>query len=249
MMGTLKREEISNLCEVAQTAGIASSRDALLSGLSTWVIAGMKTDATPAAQLLLDLTDLNERDEGTAIAIWLANAVRLSGGRKEATTFQEALDGLWSRLPDPSGLGDPRHGPTRIYVTSDLLALTLPVQVDLAAPAGVVLDRIIEARRLPRSVHYEDRIGLRLKYWLSARHRILERAEPLDAYGVRAGDVLSLVTKSEPFAGADPIQGALHDVTFRKAGGLAGDERERELIRDAFERAGLIGDRAAKRRS
>jgi hypothetical protein len=249
-MGILPHEEILKLHEAAVAAALAPDRAALLAGLDPRLVAGLKGASSPAATLLRDLTDLNALHDGASLAIWLANAARLSAGRMETSTFEEALDKL--RAPDPgrpvragqSTLCDLRHGPTRLYVTSELWDVTCPLQADLAVPAGLLLERILEALRLPRSLQHDDRAGVRFKYSLSVRGLTLARAEPLSDQGIHAGDVLWLVTKLVPFAGTEPVEGLMQAAMFRGGGDLERDEADRERIRDAFRRAGLLGGRA-----
>jgi Effector-associated domain 5 len=258
-MSILSHEEILTLHKAAEAAGLAPLRTTLLAGLDPQIVSSIAEGSTAAAGLLHDLTHLNALDGGAALVVWLANAVRLSGGRTQISTFEEALDRLQARSPgvpparaeaqdanrpvratEPA-LCAPHHGPTRIYVTSELWDVTLPLQADLAAPAGLVLDRIIEACRLPRSVQHDDRVGFRLNYSLSVRDRALGRSEPLGAQGIDAGDVLSLVTKIMPFAGATPVEGEMGTVSFRRSGDSPRNEADRARIRDVFRRAGLLG--------
>jgi hypothetical protein len=141
----------------------------------------------------------------------------------------------------PPALGDPRHGPVRLYVTSELWDVTLPLHADLTAPAGVILDRIIEALRLPRSLQHQDRVGVRFKYSLSVRGRTLARAEPLEEQRIHEGEVLWLVTKLLPFAGIEPAEGSMEGAMFRGGGDSDRDEADRERIMGVFRRADLLG--------
>jgi hypothetical protein len=141
-------------------------------------------------------------------------------------------------------LDDPRFGATRLFVTSDLWDQTRPVQADLAAPAGVILDRVVAGLGLPATLDHGGRVGVRLKYTLSARGRTLARAEPLRDQEVGEGDVLSLVTKVLPFAGADPFEGSMGGAMFRGGRDEDREEADRELLRGVFRRAGLLGGSA-----
>jgi hypothetical protein len=207
----------------------------------------------PELRALLDELFPTDTDlEAFCVDHFPAVARRFAGGMevKQKQTLllthadPEPLTALLLGLRDPSRpppLGDPRHGPARLHVTSDLWDMTLPLQADLAAPAGVLLDRVIEALRLPRSVQHDDRIGFRLKFSLSARDGTLSRSEPLREQGVHEGDTLWLNTKYLPFAGAEPVEGAMESALFRGRGDRDREEAERERIREVFRHAGLLG--------
>lgn len=80
----------------AVSAGLASSRVALLAGISHAFVASLPTAASPGEQLLLDLHHLNDVDRllngQQPIASWLQNAALLAGPRREAAVFREALE-------------------------------------------------------------------------------------------------------------------------------------------------------------
>jgi hypothetical protein len=96
---------------------------------------------------LLDLTDLNDRRDGAALAVWLANAVALSGGTPEAAAFEKALERLRGRETDrldqgatASSLPADRPDPTsRTSVSPNLPEPPPPAKLSPSATTAVVI--------------------------------------------------------------------------------------------------------------
>jgi hypothetical protein len=71
-----------------------------------------------------------------------------------------ARGGVYHRLPG-------RERASMVYVSSDAFGITVPVPVDLNAPAACVLDRVVARDALPRRWEYGDgKIGVRFTYTL-----------------------------------------------------------------------------------
>lgn len=99
----LTEELLDEVYEAAMAAGLASSRDALLSGLGDYA-ATLERHTTPAAQIRGDLGRMNaETDplvDGTnPLARWLKNASQFVGPRRQQEVFQRALAELLRRIP------------------------------------------------------------------------------------------------------------------------------------------------------
>jgi hypothetical protein len=102
-----------------------------------------------------------------------------------------------------------------VYVTSEAFGITVPVKADLDAPAGVLLDRIVDRARLPKVWQYEGRIGVRFSYTLMNGEQELDRGRPFSAQNVVDKSVLWLKTRMSPFSDAAPMEGSLTAMTFR----------------------------------
>jgi len=61
---------------------------------------------------------------------------------------------------------NPERGSATIYITSEYFGITVPLDADLDTPAGVYLDRILNDFKLPRTLDYEGRGGVRYGYRL-----------------------------------------------------------------------------------
>jgi hypothetical protein len=88
----LHRDAILATLDAAITVGLTASRDALLGGVHSAVVAGLPRVGRDAEQTLSDLDHLNamgELPDGTRpLAIWLQNAAALARPRCEAMVFQ-----------------------------------------------------------------------------------------------------------------------------------------------------------------
>lgn len=108
-MGVLSRRDLLELYEAALSCGLADSRRALLVNLDHKLVASLRQEDNPAAQILSDLAFLNRqqaRIEGALpLAVWLENAVALTPLLPEADVFRRALAccGRLRHLPSPSG--------------------------------------------------------------------------------------------------------------------------------------------------
>jgi hypothetical protein len=95
---------IRELHAAAVSSGLVRSRDALLSGVDNRVVAGLPAAANPAAQLLVDLHELNTigalADATVPLHTWLANAAHLAGLQREAALFEHHRDRL-APAPEP----------------------------------------------------------------------------------------------------------------------------------------------------
>jgi len=100
-------KRILDLHNTALSAGLASRRAGLLTGLPQSVIASLPAASTPSEQLLSDLgalSDAAELTDGTVpLIIWLTNAIMLTGSRAESVELQRALAqvGNTSRTTSP----------------------------------------------------------------------------------------------------------------------------------------------------
>jgi hypothetical protein len=141
-----------------------------------------------------------------------------------------------------SKIGQPEDsGPNTVYVTSEAFGITVPVRVDLNAPAGLMLDRIITRAALPKVLQYEGRIGVRFTYTLMNGEEELDRAKSLAQQGVADRSVVWLKTRMTQFSDAAPLEGSVLNVTFRKAMFEASDPMigAREEYRAAIRQAHL----------
>jgi hypothetical protein len=137
---------------------------------------------------------------------------------------------LWRDDSTAAEMSDRRIGPANVpleedkngetvYITSDLFALTMPLQLDLTLPVGIHLDRLITYLKLPRQFDYEGRLGIRYEYRLVQDGTALVRGKSLAIQGVKYGSILWLEVEMMPFAAITPTQGELVSATFR------GDEK------------------------
>jgi hypothetical protein len=102
-----------------------------------------------------------------------------------------------------------------VYVTSDLFGVTVPVSIDLSAPAGVVMLDVRERLSLPTSMDHQGQIGIRFDYRLVLDKTPLDPSRPLAEQGVKPKSVLWLECTMRPFANRPPQSGRLEAVTFR----------------------------------
>lgn len=107
--------------------------------------------------------------------------------------------------------------PNTVYVTSEAFGITVPVRLDLNAPAGLLLDRILARASLPKVWQYEGRIGVRFTYTLMNGQQGLERAQSLAAQNVADRSVVWLKTRMAQFSEVEPMEGSTLDVTMRDA--------------------------------
>jgi hypothetical protein len=131
--------------------------------------------------------------------------------------------------------GDP------IYVTSELFQLTVPLKVVLSAPAGVLLDRVVQQLNLPRQHDIKGAIGVRYEYRLASSGRSLARNESLASQDVRPQAILWLEIEMTPFATRSLVHGAAKPVIVRgefDERGQALDDA-RQFLKRAIGRAGL----------
>lgn len=87
--------QILRVHAAAIATGLAAKRDALLAGLSRRLVADLRSDSSPDAQLLGDLDHLNDcgrlPDGSIPLQTWLENAVALCAPRAEVEVFREVL--------------------------------------------------------------------------------------------------------------------------------------------------------------
>lgn len=95
-MGTLQHSEILKLHGAVLSSGLVDSREALLAGVQGNFIAGLASAATPSAQILRDLTALNEagtlQDGSIPLELWLRNAIQLAGPLTASAIFRKTLN-------------------------------------------------------------------------------------------------------------------------------------------------------------
>jgi hypothetical protein len=89
------------LHSAAIDAKLESSRDALMSGINSAHVASIPRDATPSAQLLLDLRGhcVELADGSVPLKTWLKNALSIAGERLDVTCFKQALTVLGYLIP------------------------------------------------------------------------------------------------------------------------------------------------------
>jgi hypothetical protein len=114
-MSLLPRALILRLQEAAVKARL--HRETLLGGINPRFRAGLPETPNLAAQLLSDLSGLNEAerllDGSVPLAQWLENAIALAGARVESDVFREALDAL-NPTPHKTAPTPPKAGPVKI---------------------------------------------------------------------------------------------------------------------------------------
>jgi hypothetical protein len=88
--------EILRVHEAAIDAGLARSREVLLGGIDPGFRETLRVVADPGAQILSDLTVINETGQladGTVpLWLWLDNAISLAGPRTQAATFRRVRE-------------------------------------------------------------------------------------------------------------------------------------------------------------
>lgn len=104
-----------------------------------------------------------------------------------------------------------------LYVSSELFGVTVPVQINLASPAGVVLLDLTERLSLPKSLSHQGQIGVRFEYRLLHEGHALDADTPLSNQAVKVGSVLKLECTMRPFAATAPVAGKLDALIFRGA--------------------------------
>jgi len=137
-----------------------------------------------------------------------------------------------------AGVAVPNHpepGSATIYVTSEYFGITVPLDADLDTPAGVYLDRILNDFKLPRTLDYEGRGGVRYGYRLMNTNRPLDRSIPLAGQDVKNKSILWLETTITPYAQSVPLQGTLRPTVFR------GRRSPEEDSRATLEALGALG--------
>ncbi len=122
-----------------------------------------------------------------------------------------------------------------VYVTSDLFGITSPWQVDLDAPAGLLLDEVTTATKLPTSLEHEGRVGLRFDYRLTVDDQRLERTQSLAAQGVEPKNVLWIESEIRMFTPDSDRPAGI----FRGSGDEDGVEEARALLLSRIDEAGL----------
>lgn len=126
-----------------------------------------------------------------------------------------------------------------IYITSEAFGITAPLKVELHAPAGLLLDRVVAGFRLPKIWHHEGRIGVRFTYSLVNGDRVLDRAKALGEQDVGASAVLWLKTQMTQFSEAEPVAGSIGSATFRGQSGADALREARRQYLSAVRAAGL----------
>jgi hypothetical protein len=108
-MTILRHQRILAIHQAALRAGLMGRRAALLVGIHRGIVHGITRASTSGDQLLVDLSELNDArllEDGTApLGQWLENALHLGEARREASTFQEALD-LVKSFQDAEGVDE-----------------------------------------------------------------------------------------------------------------------------------------------
>ncbi|MEO5730111.1 MAG: hypothetical protein ABI134_30235, partial [Byssovorax sp.] len=127
---------IRELHAAALSADLARSRDALMVGIDGRFVAALSLEASPGAQVLVDLDALNKAGalaDGTVpLQIWLANAEHLAGIRVEAAVFARILGRMAAATPArarPVAV-EPRFDALPVERLLDALGNLLPAQLD-----------------------------------------------------------------------------------------------------------------------
>jgi hypothetical protein len=154
-----------------------------------------------APRLRVDLFPDLQPGIGDVIAAWRSDR------RAEAITHRPVA-------ASPMAQPDDVEGDT-LYVTSEAFGITVPLSVDLGAPAGVLLDRIVNRAGLPKLWQHEGRIGVHFTYTLMKETQALDRARSLSSQDVTDKSVVWLKTQMSPFSATAPMDGALGAATFR----------------------------------
>jgi TIR domain len=157
-------------------------------------------------------------------AIWTEDAVAV------ASSGRPIRNGT-VRLPEDT------NGAT-IYLTSELFGLTQPVKVDMTAPAGLLLDRVVSGLELPRRLDHQGVMGVEFVYRLVCGDIHLTRGQSLIHQGVREFDVLWLEVEIAPFAAGHPVSGDLSAATYRNGTG-SDTAAPRKALLAAIEAAGF----------
>lgn len=172
-----------------------------------FLVAGrLEDDALPvllAPRLRVDLFPELQPGIGQIIETWRADR------NAEAATQRPVASSPIEQQDDTE--------PNIVYVTSEAFGITVPVGVDLNAPAGLLLDRIIARAGLPKVWQFDGRIGVRFTYTLMNGERALERGTSLAAQNVTDRSVVWLKTRMTQFPDAAVIEGSVLDSTMRYA--------------------------------
>jgi len=88
-----------------------------------------------------------------------------------------------------------------VYVTSEAFGITVAVRVELNAPVGLLLDRIVARAGLPKVWQWEGRIGVRFTYTLMNGQEALDRGKSLAAQNVTDRSVVWPKTRMSQFFG------------------------------------------------
>lgn len=106
-------------------------------------------------------------------------------------------------------------GGVRVYITSELYGFTHPARAQLDEPAGVLLDRTLQALGLAKELRDPNgRIGLILEYSLQLDGRALARNRSLRSQGALEDAVFQLVVNARISAATAPQGGAAQPVQF-----------------------------------
>ena len=171
-----------------------------------FLIAGRLEDAALpallAARLRVDLFPELQPGIGQIVATWRADR------NAEAVTQRPVAAAPIAQQGDEE--------PNTVYVSSEAFGITIPMPVDLHAPAGLLLDRIVGRAGLPKVWQFDGRIGVRFTYTLMNDEQDLDRGKSLAAQNVADRSSIWLKTRMVQFSDATPLQGSVLDVTLRE---------------------------------
>lgn len=143
-MGIVSREEILRLHAAVVHVGL--DRQVLLGGLDPAFIALLHKGDTPAEQILLDLETLNAvevlTDRTVPLAVWLANAVALSGPRTERPMFESALARLLAPPVHEGAVSEAPPHTARALEVSLGRAIAKELKLALESGEAVAIDSI-----------------------------------------------------------------------------------------------------------
>lgn len=104
-MGLIDRSLLLEISRVAIELGLDQNREGLLGGIDRAYTSTLSIAAAPAAQLLSDLTALDDaerlQDGSIPLRLWLENAIFLAAMRGQTELFQRGLDAIDLRLAAP----------------------------------------------------------------------------------------------------------------------------------------------------
>lgn len=118
--------------------------------------------------------------------------------RSVASRFRK--DVLPPVTPEGPAAGPPAAPGDEVYVTSELFDCTIPVPANLDAPAGMLLDYVVNRLQLPRQISVLGAVGLDLSYRLTLGDAPLDRGRPGRSQGLQNHSALSLEVATQEFS-------------------------------------------------
>lgn len=149
---------IHKLLEAATDTSLINRRDALLAGIHPGYVAGLQSDPTPRAQLLLDLTNMNRVsalvDGSIPMLQWLENASKLATPLPETEVFLNAYSSLNICKEDDASAPAESGG-------SDLVAIApKPTMVPESKETIIYHDERLPVDFFPKGTKAFDKVAL-----------------------------------------------------------------------------------------